>query len=66
MEWNQLDVRYALMIEYWNKLIEAAIQQLLLSNGFANKHICMENIGKSNKGMVSSEQTVPRYYKQDS
>jgi hypothetical protein len=45
---------------------EAAIQQPLLSNGFANKHVCTAPIGNSNRGTVFSVQSVLRCYKQDS
>jgi hypothetical protein len=45
---------------------EAVIQQLLLSNGFANKHIFTVKIENSNRGTVFSVRSVPRCYKQDS
>jgi hypothetical protein len=34
-----------------------------MSNGFGNKHVCTATIGNSNKGMVFSVRSVPRYYK---
>jgi hypothetical protein len=40
---------------------EAAMQQPLLSNGFANKHVCTAKIRT-----VFCVLSVPRYYKQDS
>jgi hypothetical protein len=37
---------------------EATIQQLLLSNSFTNKHVCMETTGNSNRGTLFSRQPV--------
>jgi hypothetical protein len=44
---------------------EAAIQQMLLSNGFANKHVGMATIGNSNRRPVFYVQSMPRCYKQE-
>jgi hypothetical protein len=43
----------------------AKIQQLLLSNGFTNKHVC-KTIIRNNRGTVFSVQSMPICYKQDS
>jgi hypothetical protein len=48
------------------KTEEAAIQQPLLSNDFANKHVCTATIGNSHRGVMFSVQSMPRCYKQDS
>jgi hypothetical protein len=42
------------------------IQQPLLSNGFANKHVCRATVGNINRGTAFSVRSVPRCYKQDS
>jgi hypothetical protein len=44
---------------------EMNIQQPLLSNGLANKHVCMATIENSNRS-VFSVRFVPRCYKHDS
>jgi hypothetical protein len=44
---------------------EAAMQQTLLSNGFAKKRFPQEQLS-SNNGTVFSVQFMPRCYKQES
>jgi hypothetical protein len=45
---------------------EAASQQPLLSNGYANKHSRTATIENSNRVTVFSVRSMPRCYKQDS
>jgi hypothetical protein len=39
------------------------VQQSLLRNGFANKHVCTATNGNSNRETVFSVRSVPRCYK---